>query len=122
MTLGKRLKRLRGKRTQREIAVALGISRARYSHYENDHVQPDHELLQKMASLYGETIDFLIGGIKTKNVKESEYTLSESEFERIVREIEDEEGIILHGNPIAHQAVRDALNIIIRTTKAFDKK
>ena len=33
--IGGRLKSLRGKRTQEEIASHIGVSRARYSHYEN---------------------------------------------------------------------------------------
>jgi transcriptional regulator with XRE-family HTH domain len=61
LLLGRRLKELRGKRTQQEIADGLKISRARYSHYENDHVQPDNDLLQKMADLYKTTVDDLLG-------------------------------------------------------------
>lgn len=59
--LGKRLVELRGNRTQKQVAEELGISRARYSHYENSHVQPDNELLQRMSDLYGVTVDYLLG-------------------------------------------------------------
>lgn len=61
MTLGERLRALRGERTQKEIADKLGISRARYSHYETDHVQPDHELLYRMSEVYEVSIDYLLG-------------------------------------------------------------
>lgn len=61
MTLGKRLRILRGDRTQQEIGKKLGISRARYSHYETDHVQPDHELLYKIADVFEVSIDYLLG-------------------------------------------------------------
>lgn len=44
--LGDRLKRLRGKRTQSEVAKSLGITRARYSHYENGRNEPDNEMLR----------------------------------------------------------------------------
>lgn len=64
--LGKRLKELRGKRTQQDIADKLDISRARYSHYENEHVEPDNELLQKMAGLYQVTVDYLLGRTNDK--------------------------------------------------------
>lgn len=64
--LGKRLKALRGTRTQQEIADKLDISRARYSHYENEHVQPDNELLQKMALVYQVTVDYLLGRTNDK--------------------------------------------------------
>lgn len=68
MTLGNRLKSLRGTRTQQEIANILGISRARYSHYENNHVQPDNELLDKMAGIFNVTVDFLLGRKGVTNV------------------------------------------------------
>jgi transcriptional regulator with XRE-family HTH domain len=58
--LGKRLVELRGSRTQQYIANQLGISRARYSHYENNYVQPDHALLKKMAAFYHVSIDYLL--------------------------------------------------------------
>lgn len=69
--LGKRLKQLRGKRTQQEIADLLDIARARYSHYENDHVQPDTDMLQRMASLYNVSVDYLLGRTDDKNLNMS---------------------------------------------------
>lgn len=61
--LGKRLKQLRGKKTQQEIADKLGVSRSRYSHYENEHVQPDIDLLQKMADIFEVSVDYLLGRV-----------------------------------------------------------
>jgi transcriptional regulator with XRE-family HTH domain len=58
---GKRLANLRGIRTQQEIADKLGISRARYSHYENEHVEPDNELLSNIAELFNVSADYLLG-------------------------------------------------------------
>ncbi|WAA09779.1 helix-turn-helix domain-containing protein [Fervidibacillus albus] len=59
--LGDRLIELRGKHTQKYVAEKLGISRARYSHYENNYVQPDYELLIKMADFYHVSVDYLLG-------------------------------------------------------------
>jgi repressor LexA len=59
--IGERLKKLRGKRTQEEISKKIGISRARYSHYENNHVQPDNDLIIKLAEFYEVTTDYLLG-------------------------------------------------------------
>lgn len=59
--IGRRLKVLRGKRTQQEIADQLGVSRASYSHYENDHVQPDNDIIIKMADTFNVTTDYLMG-------------------------------------------------------------
>lgn len=61
MSLGKTLKQLRQKRTQQMIADLVGVSRASYSHYENDHVQPDMETLIRLAQVYQVSTDFLLG-------------------------------------------------------------
>lgn len=74
--IGERLIQLRGKRTQKQIAEQLGISRSRYSHYETNHVQPSNELLQKMSDFYGVTTDFLLGR------KENEFSKQERAFLR----------------------------------------
>lgn len=89
MTLGQRLKMLRGKRTQQEIANQLGIARSRYSHYENDYVQVDFELLQKIADLHNVSIDFLLG----REVAITENTLSKEEVEVIedLRRLEEKD-------------------------------
>lgn len=70
--MGKRLKELRGKQTQEKVANELGISRGRYSHYENEHVQPDNDLLQRIADLYNVSVDYLLGRTddKTKVLSE----------------------------------------------------
>lgn len=63
--LGKRLKLLRNKKggnnNQEDIARDLGISRARYSHYENNHVEPDIDMIRKLAKYYNVTTDYLLG-------------------------------------------------------------
>lgn len=61
--LGQRLRQLRRQRrkTQEEVARALGLKRARYSHYENGRNEPDAELLQKMAAYFDVSVDYLLG-------------------------------------------------------------
>lgn len=61
--LGKRLKYLRNRlgKSQEDVASAIGISRARYSHYENDHVEPDVDLIRRLANFYNVTTDYLLG-------------------------------------------------------------
>ncbi|HLS10433.1 helix-turn-helix transcriptional regulator [Lentibacillus sp.] len=60
---GTRMKELRKKRniSQEHAAQALGISRARYSHYENNYVEPDIELIRKIADFYNVKVDYLLG-------------------------------------------------------------
>lgn len=59
--LGTRLKELRGKITQEEVAEKIGVSRARYSHYENSRSEPDTEILNKLADYFKVSTDYLLG-------------------------------------------------------------
>ena len=61
MTLGNKLKQLRGKRTQGEIANQLNISRPTYSHLETNRIEPSMSLLTAIADLYCVTTDYLLG-------------------------------------------------------------
>jgi repressor LexA len=60
------LKELRGKTSQEVIANGIGISRARYSHYETGRSEPDNETLLKIASYYDVSIDYLLGNTQIK--------------------------------------------------------
>ena len=53
-------------KTQDEVAKSIGISRARYSHLENERNEPDNELLKLLASYYEVSTDYLLG-ISEKN-------------------------------------------------------
>nr|WP_164671143.1 helix-turn-helix transcriptional regulator [Virgibacillus doumboii] len=66
---GKRVKYLRNKRgiSQERVADAIGISRARYAHYENNRVEPDLDLIRKIADYYDVTTDYLMG--RTENTE-----------------------------------------------------
>ncbi|WP_018131374.1 helix-turn-helix domain-containing protein [Effusibacillus pohliae] len=59
--LAKRLSMLRGTKTQQEVADALGISRARYAHYESGRNEPDLDTLVRLADYYHVSLDYLLG-------------------------------------------------------------
>jgi transcriptional regulator with XRE-family HTH domain len=61
VSLGQRLKKLRGKQSQEDFAKGIGISRSRYSHYELDTVEPDINTLTKIADIHNVSIDHLLG-------------------------------------------------------------
>ncbi|MFS0766071.1 helix-turn-helix domain-containing protein [Peribacillus phoenicis] len=92
--IGSKLKKLRGKRTQEEVALKIGVSRARYSHYENGRSEPDMEILQKMADYFGVSTDYLLGRTNDYNIKETIYKNEEedspfdslSEINKLVKE------------------------------------
>lgn len=64
MTLGERLKNLRDNMEleQKEVADKIGVKNNTLSQYENGKREPDYDTLQKLASLYNVTIDYLITG------------------------------------------------------------
>lgn len=61
--IGIRLKELRAttNKTQADVASYLGISRASYSHFENDRNEPDNITLSKLADYFNVTTDYLLG-------------------------------------------------------------
>ncbi|WP_443081799.1 helix-turn-helix domain-containing protein [Sutcliffiella sp. NC1] len=59
--IGNRLKQLRGDKSQEEVAKKIGISRARLSHYETGRSEPDTEIIQKLATYYNVSTDYLLG-------------------------------------------------------------
>ncbi|WP_079708015.1 helix-turn-helix domain-containing protein [Paraliobacillus ryukyuensis] len=71
---GRRLKQLRNSKgkSQEEVAVAVNISRARYSHYENNYVEPDIELIRKLADFFEVDTDYLIG--RTEEARDTALT------------------------------------------------
>jgi transcriptional regulator with XRE-family HTH domain len=57
-----RLKELRGKRTQGDVAEKIkGLTREKLSHYETGRTEPDIEMLHKLSDFYNVTVDYLTG-------------------------------------------------------------
>lgn len=69
--LGKRLKEAREKKklTQIEASKLLGISNGTLSGYERNYRDPDTQILEKMANLYGVSTDFLLGRPNDINIQ-----------------------------------------------------
>lgn len=84
MKFGEKLKQLRGKKTQDEVAKSIGISRARYSHYENERTEPDIELIQRIAEYYKVTTDYLLGRSENKY-----WELNEKDEKDIQKKLEE---------------------------------
>ncbi|MDQ0191127.1 helix-turn-helix domain-containing protein [Alicyclobacillus cycloheptanicus] len=64
MTLGQRLREARKKMgwSQTYVSQITGISNTNISNYERDFRRPDMETLTKLASLYHQSLDYLITG------------------------------------------------------------
>lgn len=72
MTFGDKLKELRGKRTQGDVANLLDISRATYSHLENNRIEPSMTVLNAIADLFCVSTDYLLGRSSDPRLTEDE--------------------------------------------------
>lgn len=59
MTTGKKLKALRGKKSQKKTAEEIGITKSALAMYERDERVPRDEIKIKIAKYYNEPIEAL---------------------------------------------------------------
>lgn len=86
---GKRLKYLRNRlgKNQEEIAKDIGISRARYSHYENNYAEPDIDLIRKFADYFNVDADYLLGRTGNPHFIEEEQRRKNEIIDKIKSEL-----------------------------------
>lgn len=63
--------------TQVQVAKYIGINQNTYSYWENGKTKIDSESLQKLASLYSVSVDYLLGNDEAPNMP-NKITLSQS--------------------------------------------
>lgn len=61
MTIGERMKTLRGKLTQREAANRVGMRQQQWRVYESDESAPGAKLIMKICETFGCQSDWLLG-------------------------------------------------------------
>lgn len=62
MTIGEKLKGLRGKKTIGEVAEAIGVTRSSYVKYERGERCPRDEVKVKIAKYYGKSVESIFFG------------------------------------------------------------
>jgi transcriptional regulator with XRE-family HTH domain len=127
--IGVRLKKLRGKRSQEDIAEKIGISRARLSHYETGRSEPDSETLKKIADFYNVSTDFILYGNKEKSTSQDFTEKDERDIakrmEEIKKDLTSEDGLMFNGEPMSEEAVEsflEAMEYAVRQTQRINKK
>ncbi|TDB67088.1 helix-turn-helix domain-containing protein [Arundinibacter roseus] len=70
MTVGDRLRRLRGQKTLQEFAEPLEIGSANISHIENGRSKLSTDLAIRIATVYQISIDWLLMGVGTMNIED----------------------------------------------------
>ena len=76
----KRLIELRGDKTQNDIALVLGIARARYAHYEQGRNEPSIEMLLSIAKYYNVSTDYLLGISPYPQIQKSESDYTPADY------------------------------------------
>jgi len=109
--LHQKLKELRKskKLTQEDAAKKLGIARTTYSGYERGTSEPDLDGLKNISNLYGVSVEYLLSNDQKPNKVESEYSLPESEYDRVIKEAEEKYGVDLRDDPNVHQMMRELI-------------
>ena len=109
----KRLRELRGKMTQKEVAAELSISRASLGFYEEGSRKPDIEVLLKIADFYNVSCDYLLGlSVKTRaDLQEGNggKPMNDSKIRQIVDFFGDE--------PQIRQAMEECAELIVALNK-----
>lgn len=59
MSVGAKLRELRGEKTQEQVANAIGITKSAYAMYERDERVPRDEVKKKIANFYHTTVGTL---------------------------------------------------------------
>jgi transcriptional regulator with XRE-family HTH domain len=86
--LGTRIQELRKQNgySQVELGQKVGVSKSQVNRYENKEVQPPADILNKMADLFGTSVDYLINGQSEEKAKA---TLKNAELLKHFKQVEE---------------------------------
>ena len=82
--------------SQKEVAAILKVSAPSVSNWESEKTRPTHDNLEKLADLYGVSVDYLLGrdapveAQKEKPVPKDELSDDERELLRLFRQLNAE--------------------------------
>ena len=131
--IGDRLKQLRAniQKTQEEVAAELGMTRASYSHLENNRNEPDTSTLAKLSSYYGVTSDYLIGNHNSPSTTSDDhhyYDLTEKdrrdigdEIDRVLNGLDSKDEVNFYGEPMSKED-KDKMRMAMQTALEIAKR
>jgi transcriptional regulator with XRE-family HTH domain len=129
MSFQSRLKKLRleKKLTQQDVAEKLGITRQAYGYYESEKSkrEPDLDATKKLAEIFEVTTDYLLTGSNISTQSEKEEKDIAKRMEKIRRDLSEDDGYMLMGEPISEEAkesILDAMEYAIRQATRINKK
>lgn len=126
----KRLRQLRTnkKLTQKDVAEFLGVDRTTYVKYETGASEPNFETLQRLATFFGVSTDYLLG---TETQKTPALTAKDErdiarELEKTLNRLDDADGALMFdGEPLddeTRELLRASLENQIRMAKIIAKQ
>lgn len=106
-----KLKSLRQERniSQQTLADIVGVSQQSINQYENHRIEPDIEVLKKMAQFFDTSIDYIVGNTEIR------CKISESSYSNLI----EDERMLLQGYRALSEKEREYIRAIM---KAFLKK
>lgn len=125
---GSRLKDLRNERklTQDDLGKLLNVSGKTIGTWERDSRQPNIESINKLATIFGVTTDYLLGNSDEKK-SQKYYELSDKEkndiaiqAERLMEGIESGHNLNFYGKP-ATKEQKDRILIAVKTAMEMNK-
>lgn len=125
---GSRLKDLRNERklTQDDLGKLLNVSGKTIGTWERDSRQPNIESINKLATIFGVTTDYLLGN-SDKKKSQKYYELSDKEkndiaiqAERLMEGIESGHNLNFYGEP-ATKEQKDRILIAVKTAMEMNK-
>lgn len=86
--LGTRIQELRkqNKMSQVELGQKIGVSKSQINRYENKEVQLPADILNKVADLFGTSVDYLINGL---SAEKAQATLKNAELLQQFKQVEE---------------------------------
>lgn len=111
--LSQRLQVLRKQKdvTQEELAKYLGVTRPAYSAYEAGKRTPDFNSVEKLATFFNVSVDYLLG--RTDNPKGILDEPSDLEIEHILKNNQ----VMFNGDVMTEEEKEDVLNFIRHVLK-----
>ncbi|MBR1707607.1 MAG: helix-turn-helix transcriptional regulator [Clostridia bacterium] len=73
--------------SQQRLADAIGVSQPSINKYENHNIEPEIEILKRLADYFNTSIDYIVGhtDVKRKMERTEDYSLNEGEASLITK-------------------------------------
>lgn len=93
MNIGENIKRIRKEKAlqQKQVALEIGLDQSNYNKIENGKREPSVEVLNKLASLFGVTVDDILNPDKEMPVEVTIEDKTTMEQVRLIRELDEED-------------------------------